>query len=110
MEGFDMRNANRPSGPNKPAREIREAVTEQEEREEIEAGTPEGAPPDDPIEVARHAQRNARTAGDGRGRAPRRPPGIAPGAPLPEGPSTAEIRDTRRWLVVADEGVARIYE
>lgn len=100
-----MRSANRPSGPNKPARQVGEAVTEQEERDELEGGAP------DAVENARHAQRNARArGGNDPGRSGRRPPGTAPGASPPEGPSTAEIRDTRRWLVVADEGVARIFE
>src|SRR4051794_26132310 len=108
--GSDMRNANRPSGPNKPTKELSEAVTEQEERAELAAeGQPDAAAPDQ-IETARHAQRNARTRGGDRGRTPRRPPGTAPGAAPPEGPSTAEIRDTTRWLVVADEGVAHVYE
>jgi hypothetical protein len=48
------------------------------------------------IETVRHAQRKARTGeGISRGRTTRRPPGTAPGAPPPEGPSTAEIRDMR---------------
>jgi protein required for attachment to host cells len=108
---IDMRHANRPSGPNKPTTELSEAVTEQEERQELEAGEAQESPPSDAIEIARHAQRNARTrSGSDRGRTRRRSPDIAPGATPPEGPSTAEISDTRRWLVVADEGVARIYE
>ena len=107
-----MRNAKRPSGPNKPVKEVSEALTEQEERDELAAeAQPDGTPPDDPIESARHAQRNARTGlGADRARAIRRPPGTAPGTPPPLGPSTAEIRDTTSWLVVADEGVARIFE
>ena len=106
-----MRNANRPSGPKKPTRELSEAVTEQEERDELEAEKSPDRAAADPIESARHAQRNARTrGGDNAGRTTRRPPGTAPGAPPPEGPSTAEIRDTTCWLVVADEGVARMYE
>jgi protein required for attachment to host cells len=105
-----MRQANRPSGPKKPIRELSEAVTEQEERDELEAAEPEGKT-SDPVEIARHAQRNARTRDENvRGRTRRRSPDIAPGASPPEGPSTAEIGDTRRWLVVADEGVVRIYE
>jgi protein required for attachment to host cells len=105
-----MRHADRPSGPNKPTRELSEAVTEEEEKEELEAGLAEDKP-SDAIEIARHAQRNARTrSGNDRGRTKRRSPDVAPGATPPAGPSTAEIRDTRRWLVVADEGVARIYE
>jgi protein required for attachment to host cells len=106
-----MRNANRPSGPNKPTRELSEAVTEQEERDELDAGArPDGAVGDG-VETARHAQRNARTRGGASsGRTPRRPPGTAPGTPPPDGPSTTEIRDTTCWLVVADEGVARMYE
>jgi protein required for attachment to host cells len=106
-----MRNANRPSGPNKPTKELTEAVTEQEERDELDSeARPDGAA-GDAVETARHAQRNARTRdGDGVGRKTRRPPGTAPGTPPPEGPSTTEIRDTTCWLVVADEGVARMYE
>jgi protein required for attachment to host cells len=86
-------------------------VTEQEERDELAADArPDDAPSADPIESARHAQRNAR-AGGGADRAPvmRRPPGTAPGTAPPLGPSTAEIRDTTSWLLVADEGVARIF-
>ena len=106
-----MRNANRPSGPNKPTKELSEAVTEQEERDELDGQADSGIAAADPIESARHAQRNARARGGGTGgRVTRRPPGTAPGAPPPAGPSTAEISDRTRWLVVADEGVARIYE
>jgi protein required for attachment to host cells len=105
-----MRNANRPSGPAKPTKELSEAATEQEERDELAAGESAETTPADAIETARHAQRNARTRGaNNRGRMTRRPPGTAPGAAPPEGPSTAKITDVRRWLVVADEGVARIY-
>ena len=105
-----MRNANRPSGPSKPTKELSEAVTEQEEREELTAEAESDAAAGDPVETARHAERNARTSDPHKGRRPRRPPGTAPGTPPPEGPSTAEIRDTTRWLVVADEGVALVYE
>ena len=107
-----MRNANRPSGPNKPVKELTQAVTEQEERDELAADArPDSAAPDDPIERARHAQRNARTGGGAdRARVMRRPPGTSPGAAPPLGPSTAEIRDTISWLLVADEGVARVFE
>jgi protein required for attachment to host cells len=106
-----MRNANRPSGPNKPTRELTEAVTEQEERDELDTGARADTDPADAIETVRHAQRNARTReGNNRGRTTRRPPGAAPGAGLPEGPSTTELHDMRRWLVVADESVARVFE
>jgi protein required for attachment to host cells len=106
-----MRNANRPSGPSKPTKELSEAVTEQEERDELEAEASPDSAAADPVETARHAQRNARTRDSGNvGRKTRRPPGTAPGTPPPDGPSTTEIRDTTCWLVVADEGVARMYE
>lgn len=80
------------SGPNKPTRELTQAVTEQEERDELEAQARPDTAPADAIESARHAQRNARTCGGNTGdRATRRPAGTAPGAAPPEGPSTAEI-------------------
>ena len=51
-----MRHADRPSGPGKPTRERRDAVTAQEEADEMaeDAGTPVDAEED-----AQHADRNA---------------------------------------------------
>jgi protein required for attachment to host cells len=51
-----MRNANRPSGPNKPTKEPSEAVTEPEERDEFEASARGDARQADALETARHAQ------------------------------------------------------
>ena len=62
-----MRHADRPSGPGKPLKERRDAVTAQEESDELEADADPGTPqPDDPARSARHADRNAHTGGDGR--------------------------------------------
>ncbi|MDQ6679975.1 MAG: hypothetical protein M3Y67_03290 [Pseudomonadota bacterium] len=55
-----MRHANRPSGPGKPLKIRSDAVTEQEEIDEMETdGMPDSAVPIDPIANARHADRNA---------------------------------------------------
>lgn len=100
-----MRHADRPSGPGNPLKERREAVTEQEEIDELEAETSPTAPlADDPGASARHAERNA-GRGSGRTAAPTAPPADTP---LVE--PTDEPAAPRTWVLVADEGVARIYE
>jgi len=65
-----MRNADSPSGPGKPLNERRDAVTEQEESDELAADNAGVADvPGDPGENARHADRNAHanSASDGGG-------------------------------------------
>lgn len=63
-----MPDANRPSGPGKPIRERRDAVEEQEEIDELDAGRaadePADASPIDPTRSARHAERDAHTPSD----------------------------------------------
>jgi len=55
-----MRHADRPSGPGKPIQERRDATAAQEESDEMAADAAgESAPPGDPGESARHADRNA---------------------------------------------------
>ena len=55
-----MRHADRPSGPGKPLKERVDAVTEQEEIDEMETeAVPDNATPVDAGEDARHADRNA---------------------------------------------------
>ena len=62
-----MRHADRPSGPGKPLKERRDAVTAQEETDELEADTSPTAPlPEDAGRNARHADRNAHRGGDDR--------------------------------------------
>ena len=60
-----MRHADTPSGPGKPIKERRDAVTAQEEADEMAADA-EGdrEPPGDPGENARHADRNAHANSD----------------------------------------------
>jgi hypothetical protein len=71
--GADMRHADTPSGPGKPLKERRDAVTAQEESDEMAADAAEAAgdaePPGDAGASARHADRNAHanTGGDGAG-------------------------------------------
>ena len=65
-----MRHADTPSGPGKPLKERRDAVTAQEESDEMAADAAGDAePPGDPGESARHADRNAHanTGRDGAG-------------------------------------------
>ena len=61
-----MRNANQPAGPGKPLNERREAVSEQEELDELNDGASGSASgqPVDPTRSARHAERDAHTRED----------------------------------------------
>ena len=62
-----MRHADRPSGPGKPLQERRDAVTAQEETDELAAD--DGSMPptaEDPVRAARHADRNAHVGGAAR--------------------------------------------
>ena len=62
-----MRQADRPSGPGKPLKERRDAVTAQEETDELEADDGSTSPQaDDPTPRARHAARNAHVGGAAR--------------------------------------------
>jgi protein required for attachment to host cells len=103
-----MPHANRPSGPGKPLEEQRAAVIQKEGIDEFEAETsPDGTPPTDPLESARHAERNARAGkaipavGSARREAREAPQPELPAAPSPA-PGT--------WVLVADEWVARILQ
>ena len=65
-----MRNADSPSGPGKPLNERRDAVTQQEEIDEMDSGvTPDTPLEGEPDVNARHADRNAHanTPRDGAG-------------------------------------------
>jgi hypothetical protein len=60
-----MRHADRPSGPGKPLTERRDAVAEQEEIDEMDAGQPDAPQPgSDPAAAARHADRDAHAGSD----------------------------------------------
>ena len=62
-----MRHADRPSGPGKPLKERRDAVTAQEETDELEADDGSTSPPaGDPTRSARHADRKAHVGGAAR--------------------------------------------
>jgi hypothetical protein len=65
-----MRNADSPSGPGKPLKERTEAVTQQEQIDEMDAESRPDTPlHGEPAENARHADRNAHanSARDGAG-------------------------------------------
>ena len=103
-----MRHADRPSGPGNPLKERREAVTEQEEIDELEAETQPTIPlADDPGASARHADRNAHR-GAGRTALAAAPPEKLE-TPV-QGEPADEPSMPRTWVLVADEGIARIYE
>lgn len=54
-----MRNSNRPSGPGKPMKEVRDSVVAREELDEIEEAASAGNARRDPVRDARHAERAA---------------------------------------------------